>query len=278
MGHWATHRGGRPRALRPTRVPDRSGEVTVHDASAVELSLWVGLPYLALGIFVVGHIWRWRYDQFGWTSRSTQLQEHRLLKWGSPVFHYATFAAIVGHVMGILIPESMTRALGISESVYRWFAAIAGAVAAVLVLIGIAILAWRRLFVPRVRATTALVDYVVLILLLVVVLDGTVVTIGDHLLGSGHHYRQTVAPWFRSLFVFQPDVAAISSATFTYQLHAVIAWPILMLWPFSRLVHAWSYPLWFLWRPYIVYRSKQAARPTEPGTSGRRWRKIGVRY
>ncbi|MGH3970090.1 MAG: respiratory nitrate reductase subunit gamma, partial [Mycobacterium sp.] len=61
---------------------------------------WVLLPYIALVVFVVGHIWRWRYDQFGWTSRSTQLQERRLLKWGSPLFHYATFAAIAGHIMG----------------------------------------------------------------------------------------------------------------------------------------------------------------------------------
>lgn len=248
------------------------------DASAAELFLWVGLPYLALAVFVVGHIWRWRYDQFGWTSRSTQLQERRLLKWGSPVFHYATFAAIAGHVMGILVPASVTEALGISETAYRWFAAIAGAVAALLVLAGIAILAWRRLLVPRVRATTAVIDYVVLVLLLVVVVDGTVVTIADHLFGSAHEYRHSVAPWFRSLFVFQPDVAAITSATFTYQLHAVLAWPILMLWPFSRLVHAWSYPLWFLWRPYIVYRSKRAIPPPEPGTSGRRWRKIGTRF
>ena len=96
------------------------------DASTLQLFWWVGLPYLALGIFVVGHVWRWRYDQFGWTSRSTQLQERRLLKWGSPIFHYGTFAAIGGHVLGVLIPECWTRAIGIPENVYRWFSAAAG--------------------------------------------------------------------------------------------------------------------------------------------------------
>jgi nitrate reductase gamma subunit len=50
------------------------------------------------------------------------------------------------------------------------------------------------------------------------------------------------------------------------------------LWPFSRLVHAWSAPLWYLWRPYIVYRSRRPVPPAEPGTGGRRWRKIGVPY
>ena len=117
-------------------------------ASGAEIFWWVGLPYLALGIFVVGHIWRWRYDQFGWTSRSTQLQERRLLKWGSPVFHYGTFAAIAGHVIGVLVPEAWTHAIGIPQNAYRWFSAAAGTLAAVLVIGGVVILAGRRLLVP----------------------------------------------------------------------------------------------------------------------------------
>jgi nitrate reductase gamma subunit len=246
--------------------------------SAVEVFWWVGLPYLALGIFVVGHIWRWRYDQFGWTSRSTQLQERRLLKWGSPLFHYATFAAIGGHVIGILIPGSWTSAIGIPESTYRWFSASAGTLAAVLVIAGVVILAGRRLLVPRVRATTGPVDYIALILLLIIILTGIAPTIGVNLLGHGYDYRTTVAPWFRGLFSGSPDVRAIASAPLIYQVHATAAWVIWAVWPFSRLVHAWSYPAWYLWRPYIVYRSRRAAPPAEPGTGGRRWRKIGVPY
>ena len=247
-------------------------------ASTAELFWWVALPYLALAIFVVGHIWRWRYDQLGWTSRSTQLQERRLLKWGGPIFHYGTFAAIAGHVIGILIPESWTTAIGIPETAYRWFSAAAGTLAAVLVIGGVIVLAGRRLLVPRVRATTDAVDYAALILLLIVILTGIVPTIGVNLLGNGHDYRTTVAPWFRGLLRGQPDVAAITHAPVVYQVHATAAWLILAVWPFSRLVHAWSYPLWYLWRPYIVYRGRRAAPPTEPGTAGRRWRKIAARY
>jgi len=250
----------------------------VTGTTAAEIFWWVGLPYLALGIFVVGHIWRWRYDQFGWTSRSTQLQERRLLKWGSPIFHYGTFAAIAGHVIGVLIPESWTRAIGIPEGAYRWFSAIAGTIAAVLVIAGVIVLAGRRLLVPRVRATTSPVDYVALILLLVVILTGIVPTIGVNLFGGGYDYRTTVALWFRGLFSFQPDVNAIAHAPVVYQVHATAAWVILAVWPFSRLVHAWSYPLWYLWRPFIVYRRRQPAPPLEPGTLGRRWRKIGAPY
>ena len=248
------------------------------NASSGEILLWVALPYLALGIFVVGHAWRWRYDQFGWTSRSTQLQERRLLKWGSPIFHYGTFAAIAGHVIGILIPESWTRAIGIPEGAYRWFSAAAGTVAAVLVIAGVVVLAGRRLLVPRVRATTSSIDYVALILLLAIIITGILPTLFVNLFGSGYDYRTTVAPWFRGLFTGDPHVTEIAHAPVIYQVHAASAWVIWVVWPFSRLVHAWSYPLWYLWRPYVVYRSRRATPPAEPGTGGRKWRRISVPY
>ena len=176
------------------------------NATAAQLFWWVALPYLGLAVFVVGHIWRWRYDQFGWTSRSTELQERKLLKWGSPLFPYGTFAAIARHILGIFIPERWVTAIGIPESAYRWIGAIAGTLAAVLVIAGVIVLASRRLFVPRVRATTDAVDYVVLILLLLVILSGSAPTIGVNLFGHGYDYRSTVAPWFRGLFSFSPDV------------------------------------------------------------------------
>lgn len=246
--------------------------------SAWDMWWWVILPYTAMVVFVVGHIWRWRYDQFGWTSRSTQLQERRLLKWGAPLFHYATFAAIGGHILGILIPRSWTAAIGIPESFYHPFSAIAGSVAAIGVLVGAGILVFRRTTVPRVRATTSAVDYLALILLGIIVILGIYLTLGVQLVGAGHEYRDTVSVWFRSLFTGSPDVQAIADAPIMFQVHATAAWAIFAVWPFSRLVHAWSYPLWYLWRPYVVYRSGKAAPPAEPGTGGRRWRKIGVRF
>ncbi len=250
----------------------------MNGTTGAELFWWVILPYLALATFVIGHVWRYRYDQFGWTSRSTELQEKKLLKWGSPIFHYGTFAAIAGHILGILIPAAWVAAIGIPESVYRWFSAAAGTLAAVLIIIGVGFLAFRRLFIARVRATTSPVDWVALILLAIVIVMGIAETIGVGLFGGGYNYRDSVAVWFRSLFTANPNVNAIAHAPFLYQLHATAAWAVLAVWPFSRLVHAWSAPVWYLWRPFVVYRSRVATRPNEPGTSGRRWRKIGVPY
>ncbi|HET7173316.1 MAG TPA: respiratory nitrate reductase subunit gamma [Nocardioidaceae bacterium] len=237
---------------------------------------WVILPYVAMAVFILGHIWRWRYDQFGWTSYSTELQEHKRLKWGGPLFHYGTFAAIGGHVIGILIPESWINAIGINESVYHLFAAAAGLLAAGLVILGVGILATRRLFVPRVRAQTSKVDWVALIALGVMVGLGIAVTAINA--PMGFDYRSTIAVWFRGLFAGNASVSLAEQAPVVFQVHAVAAWVLFLLWPFTRLVHAWSYPLWYLWRPYIVYRSKRAGHPNEPGTGGRKWRRIGTPY
>jgi nitrate reductase gamma subunit len=129
-----------------------------------------------------------------------------------------------------------------------------------------------------VRATTSAVDYLALILLGIIVVLGIYLTLGVQEFGKGYDYRDSVSIWFRGLFAGNPHVDLISHAPIMYQVHATAAWVIFAVWPFSRLVHAWSYPLWYLWRPYVVYRSKRAAAPQEPGTGGRKWRKIGVPY
>ena len=76
--------------------------------------LWVIVPYLCLAVFVVGHLWRYRYDKFGWTTRSSQLYENRLLRLGSPLFHFGMLGVVGGHVIGLLVPESWTDALGVT--------------------------------------------------------------------------------------------------------------------------------------------------------------------
>lgn len=228
------------------------------DAAAVSgltLLFWIALPYVALAVFVVGHAWRWRVDQFGWTSRSSQLQESRLLSVGGPIFHYATFAAIGGHVLGILVPASWTAAVGIDETSYHWISAILGAIAGVLVVVGLLVLILRRVTVPRVTATTSRTDVLAYSLLVVVIALGLGETLFVNLFGAGYDYRASVALWFRGLFLLDPQPGLMVGAPLIYQVHVILAWLLFMLWPFSRLVHAWSYPLLFLGRPWILYRS-----------------------
>jgi nitrate reductase gamma subunit len=223
-----------------------------------DVLLWVVLPYTAIVLFVAGHVWRYRYDQFGWTSRSTQLLESRWLAWGSNLFHYGALAAIGGHVLGILIPSQVTEFFGVSEHAYHLVSVSAGSAAGIACVAGLAILIIRRAYFVRVRHTTSPVDIAVYVLLALVILLGMVETIGFNALGGGYDYRSTVAIWFRGLLYLSPHPELMSGAPLVYQLHSATAWLLLAMWPFSRLVHAWSLPWQYIGRPYILYRRRYA--------------------
>jgi nitrate reductase gamma subunit len=222
---------------------------------AWQVLLYAILPYAALAAFVVGHIWRYRRDQYHWTTRSTQLLESRALRYGSIAFHFGAFAAIGGHVLGVLVPASWTDAVGIDEDAYHVISAIGGLTAGIAVTAGLAILVWRRLHYPRVRVTTKRIDVAVFALLAAGILSGMAVTVLNSVFVD-IEYRATIAPWFRSLFTLDPDVAVMGEAHWVSQVHVSVVWLLYGLWPFSRLVHAWSIPVDWFRRSPILFRGR----------------------
>jgi len=106
----------------------------------------------------------------------------------------------------------------------------------------------------RVRTTTAGSDLLAYPLLALVIVTGMAATISGTV--EEYAYRETVSPWFRGLFSFDPDPSLMAGAPVVFQVHAVSAWLLFALWPFSRLVHAWSVPLAYLRRAPILYRSR----------------------
>lgn len=229
--------------------------------TAIDVVLWVILPYIAVTIFVAGHVWRYRYDKFGWTTRSSQLYEQRLLRWGSPLFHFGILLALIGHVGGILIPKSWTNAIGVPEQAYHVMAVGLGALAGFSTVVGLAILIYRRRSVGPVFSATTRNDKAMYVLLAGTIVLGLVTTVLGNLTGHPHDYRETVAPWFRPIFTFQPDGALMTQAPLGFQAHALVAWALFAFWPFTRLVHMFSAPFGYLFRPYIVYRSRDIERP-----------------
>lgn len=221
--------------------------------------LWVILPYVVLVLLVGGLIWRYRYDKFGWTTRSSEIYESRLLRIGSPLFHFGLIFVVLGHVLGLLIPASWTEALGLSDTAYHAVALTLGGVAGVCTLVGLAMLIYRRRRTRAVfRATTRndKLMYLVLAAALVAGLAATLLSTIDH----STDYRQSVSPWFRSVFLLQPDAAAMAGSSWPFRLHALIGMALFALFPFTRLVHAFSAPVGYLFRPYLVYRSRAARR------------------
>ncbi|MFF7144618.1 respiratory nitrate reductase subunit gamma [Streptomyces nodosus] len=215
---------------------------------------------MCLAVFVVGHVWRYRQDQFGWTSRTTQLLERRWLRWGSPLFHLGAFAVIGGHVVGLAVPASWTEAAGISEHAYHTTAVALGSVAGVAMVTGLGLLCARRLLARRVRLTPDRSDKVLFPLLSATVLLGFSATAVHNVFGGGYDYRTTVSVWFRGVFSLDPHPEAIAGAPLLFQLHALSACLLFATWPFTRLVHVWSAPVGYLARPYLVYR-RRAATP-----------------
>jgi nitrate reductase gamma subunit len=222
---------------------------------------WVVVPYLALAVFVGGHAWRWRHDRLGWTSRSSQLLEQRWLRIGSPLFHIGLLGVVGGHVIGLLVPASATRAAGVSDHAYHVFSLAAGGTFGTLALVGITILTLRRLLVPAVRRAGSPVDLAVNLLLLAVIALGMGATLRQLVVGE-YVYRDTISVWFRGLWTLGPDPSLMAGAPAIYQAHVLASFALFALWPFSGLVHVWTAPVQYLVRgAHILYRGPL---PTPP--------------
>jgi nitrate reductase gamma subunit len=224
-------------------------------SSGLNLFLWVVFPYICLTVFVVGHFWRYRYDKFGWTTRSTQLYERRLLRLGSPLFHFGILFVLGGHVMGLGIPKPWTEFVGISEGVYHFMAVTVGAVAGFCTIVGMAILIYRRRTVGPVFSATTNMDKTMYVFLASVIVLGLVNTVIANIFGH-YDYREGVSVWFRGIFRFSLHPELMAAAPIGFKLHSLAAFALFALWPFTRLVHVFSAPLGYLTRPYIVYRSR----------------------
>lgn len=220
--------------------------------------LFLILPYICLSIFVVGHWWRYKYDKFGWTTRSSQLYEDSLLRWGSPLFHFGMLGVVGGHIIGLLLPKGWTDRLGVSESTYHAFALGGGLLAGAMALVGLIMLIYRRRTVRPVFKATTVMDKVMYLFLGTVIVIGCWNTFASAVLHADteFNYRTTVSPWFRGILYGQPDPTLMAGVPVGFQMHAVLAFLLFALWPFTRLVHVFSAPVGYLTRPYIVYRSR----------------------
>lgn len=168
----------------------------------MNLFLWGVLPYISFTLLVGGLIWRYRTDQYGWTSRSSQLNEGRILRLSSPLFHFGILGVAAGHVMGLVIPQSWTEAMGVSEHAYHMVAIIGGGIAGLMTLVGLFGLLYRRIVKKSVRLATSRNDVFMYLLLTCAILLGAAATLTTQILGKpgGYNYRETIAVWFRSIF------------------------------------------------------------------------------
>ncbi len=209
-------------------------------------------PYVALTIFVVGHLYRYFTDLYHWNSESSELLDKRSLRYGITVFHWGIIVAFLGHFTGLLTPQWFLTQVGISAELHDFVARFVGKIVGLMAGVGLILLLIRRVGRPRIARNSSLNDLVLVVFLFAVVALGTFNTWVPRC-----DVLQTVAPWIRSILTLAPRPHLMESIPWTYKIHVLAALVVLAFSPFTRLVHIWSVPIPYLFRRYIVFRRRE---------------------
>lgn len=212
-------------------------------------------PYIAISVFLVGSVLRFDAAQYTWRSGSSQLLRRRLLRVGSNLFHIGILALLAGHTVGLLTPPALYHAIGLTTAAKQVLAMVAGGVFGSICFAGLTMLVYRRLVDPRIRRTSTAMDIAILLLIYAQLILGLV-----SIYFSAHHpdgeTMAALADWAQRIVTFRGGAAAaIEHVELVFKLHLVLGLTVFVAFPFSRLVHIWSAPIWYLGRrPQIVRR------------------------
>jgi nitrate reductase gamma subunit len=216
-------------------------------------------PYIALSVFLIGSLIRFDREQYSWRSGSSQLLRARQLRWGSNLFHVGVLFILAGHVVGLLTPHQLYT-LVITVEAKQMLAIVSGGTAGVFCFIGLTMLIHRRLFDPRIRKTSSVMDIIILLMIWAQLVLG-LITLPFSLHHADGSVMLRLSEWAQRIVTFRSGAAEqILGLAWPYQLHLVMGMTLFLLFPFSRLVHIWSAPVGYLFRNYQVVRRRDAGR------------------
>lgn len=227
-----------------------------------DVLLFGAFPYVAIALFLVVSIMRYRSAAYGVSSLSSQFLESRGLFWGSVPFHLGILFLFFGHLIGFLFPRQFQLWNGSPARLV--IVEVASLVAALMFVVGMGLLVLRRLSSKRLRPVTTPVDWVVYGILMFQVITGLWVAL---FLRWGSAWYVTVAvPYLRSLFAFKPQIALVAGVPWMVKLHILGAFALFATFAFTRLMHVLVAPIPYLWRrPQVVMwnRDRRKVRATE---------------
>ena len=221
-------------------------------------TLFFGIyPYVATGIFFLGSLIRYDREQYTWKTGSSQMLSSKNFRIASILFHVGIIAILGGHFAGLVLPWEIWHALGITMATKQVIAMGVGGFFGVLCFIGLSMLVYRRLFDPRIKANSSLMDTGILLLIYLQLIIGmfTIFISSGHMDGA---VMYNLMSWSRYTLTFRPTEAVeyISSVHWLYKMHVTLGITLFVLFPFSRLVHIWSVPVQYVRRSYQVVRQK----------------------
>ena len=213
-------------------------------------------PYIAVTVFLLGSLLRYDRDQYTWKAGSSQLLSNKGMRLASNLFHVGIIMLILGHLGGLLTPQWAYHVL-MSSATKQLVAMTAGGIFGLICLAGLVMLIRRRMQDKRVRATSQVSDLPILFILLVQLLTGllTIPFSAQHLDGSA---MVALGNWAQHLVTFRDGAAAfVAPQALIFKIHLVLGLTILLIFPFTRLVHIWSAPVQYLARTgYQVVRKR----------------------
>lgn len=222
--------------------------------AALDLLLYVALPYVSLVLFFGVPLYRRRTEDvaWDWTTRASGLFDNRGIGLASLFLHWGLLLVFAGHLLGFVggwFGESSLIDL------FYWVGAIGGVAA----LFGSTLALYRRVVSPRMRAMSTPQDYVIHLLLIGILGTALYESIAVGVFGLS----ATIGKWFISLFLLSPNVEAVANAPLPLRIHVVLTMVFWAYFPFTKLVHLWSAPLGYLVRPYISTRRYESIYPDE---------------
>lgn len=216
----------------------------------VDIVLWAVLPYVAMVLFLVVTIQRYRKQSFSYSSLSSQFLENRRHFWSMVPFHYGILAVLLGHVVAFLLPGTLLAWNGHPARLF--VLEVSALVLGIFTLIGLVGLLVRRLGNQRLLPVTTPADWILFGLLLVQVATGVLVAV-LHGWGSSW-FASNLSPYLWSLVRLSPDISFVTSLPLLVKLHVIGNFVLIAYFPFTRLVHILVVPNMYLWRRTQVVR------------------------
>lgn len=215
----------------------------------MDLFFFLALPYVAFFTFFFVTIERYRNRKFTYSSLSSQFLENQQHFWGLVPFHYGILVVLTGHIVAFLVPREILW--WNSKPARLYILEGASLVFAILAAVGLIAAIIRRAGVSKIRSVTSPVDWVLFGMLLLQILTGIDVAV-RYPWGSSW-FATSASPYLWSLLRLNPEVGYIAALPWAVKAHIINAYLLILLFPFTRLVHVLVIPNPYLWRkPQVV--------------------------
>lgn len=213
-------------------------------------------PYIAFSVFFIVSIAKYEYAQYEWKTASSQILDNRWFSLGSNLFHLGIILLFFGHFIGMLTPESVYKCFIAAEQ-KQTVAMVAGGIFGSISFVGCTILVFRRLFCLRVRKNSTNMDIIILLLIYVQLITGLLSIFISYGFTDATSMK-ALASWAQHIMSFNVNASDfIVHEHWLFKLHLFIGITFFLLFPFSRLLHILSVPVYYIFRTgYQIVRKK----------------------